>query len=164
VVSALAASGLSADRLELEITENSLLQDSEATLSTLYQLRALGVRIAMDDFGTGYSSLSYLQSFPFDKIKIDRSFVKDIADDVGSLNIVRAVTAMAKGLGMTTTAEGVETQEQLDTVIAEGCTEIQGYVFSRPMPAAEIPQFLREHDRFRNGAVRLPEREKADVA
>ena len=97
------------DRLELEITESSLLQDSEATLGMLYQLRELGVRIAMDDFGTGYSSLSYLQSFPFDKIKIDRSFVKDIADGVGSLNIVRAVAAMANGLGMTTTAEGVET-------------------------------------------------------
>ena len=93
VVGALAASGLAADRLELEITETILLQDSEATLATLYQLRALGVRIAMDDFGTGYSSLSYLQSFPFDKIKIDRSFVKDIADGVGSLNIVRAVAA-----------------------------------------------------------------------
>ena len=100
VVSALAASGLAPDRLELEITETVLLQDSEATLATLYQLRALGVRIAMDDFGTGYSSLSYLQSFPFDKIKIDRSFVKDIAEGVGSLNIVRAVAALAKGLGM----------------------------------------------------------------
>ena len=112
-----------------------LLQDSEATLNTLFQLRALGVRIAMDDFGTGYSSLSYLQSFPFDKIKIDRSFVKDIADGVGSLNIVRAVAAMANGLGMTTTAEGVETKEQLDTVRAEGCTEMQGFLFSRPLPA-----------------------------
>ena len=110
----------------------------------LYQLRELGVRIAMDDFGTGYSSLSYLQSFPFDKIKIDRSFVKDIADGVGSLNIVRAVAAMAKGLGMTTTAEGVETQEQLDAVRAEGCTEMQGFLFSRPLPAGEIEQFLRQ--------------------
>ena len=90
----------------------------------------------MDDFGTGYSSLSYLQSFPFDKIKIDRSFVKDIADGVGSLNIVRAVAAMANGLGMTTTAEGVETREQLDTVRAEGCTEMQGFLFSRPLPGA----------------------------
>ncbi len=127
VVGALAASGLPADRLELEITESSLLQNSEVTLGMLYQLRELGVRIAMDDFGTGYSSLSYLQSFPFDKIKIDRSFVKDITDGVGSLNIVRAVTAMARGLGMTTTAEGVETPEQLEMVRAEGCTEMQGY-------------------------------------
>src|SRR4249920_2225502 len=118
VVSALAESGLPAERLELEITEGMLLQDSEATLNTLYQLRALGVRIAMDDFGTGYSSLSYLQSFPFDKIKIDRSFVKDISEGVGSLNIVRAVNAMAHGLGMTTTAEGVETSEQLDKIAA----------------------------------------------
>ncbi len=142
VLGALAASGLAADRLELEITESTLLQDSEATLSTLYQLRALGVRIAMDDFGTGYSSLSYLQSFPFDKIKIDRSFVKDIVDGVGSLNIVRAVAAMANGLGMATTAEGVETKEQLDTVRAEGCTEMQGFLFSRPVPAEEIEALL----------------------
>src|SRR5204862_252892 len=100
--------------------------DSEATLATLYQLRDLGVRIVMDDFGTGYSSLSYLQSFPFDKIKIDRSFVKDIADNPGSLNIVRAVAALAKGLGMSTTAEGVETAEQLDSIRSEGCSEAQG--------------------------------------
>jgi EAL domain-containing protein (putative c-di-GMP-specific phosphodiesterase class I) len=142
VVSAIAASGLAADRLELEITENALLQDSEETLSTLYQLRALGVRIAMDDFGTGYSSLSYLQSFPFDKIKIDRSFVKDITDGVGSLNIVRAVTAMAQGLGMITTAEGVETTEQLEIVRAEGCTEMQGFLFSRPLPTDEVDRLL----------------------
>jgi diguanylate cyclase (GGDEF)-like protein len=142
IVEALAASGLPADRLELEITETVLLNDSEATLSTLYQLRALGVRIAMDDFGTGYSSLSYVQSFPFDKIKIDRSFVKDIVDGVGSLNIVRAVTAMATGLGMATTAEGVETSEQLEMVRSEGCTEIQGYVFSKPVPAGEVADLL----------------------
>ncbi|HJU32711.1 MAG TPA: PAS-domain containing protein, partial [Hyphomicrobiaceae bacterium] len=143
VVNALAASGLQPERLELEITENTLLQDSDATLNMLYQLRSLGVRIAMDDFGTGYSSLSYLQAFPFDKIKIDRSFVKDIADGVGSLNIVRAVAAMASGLGMTTTAEGVETKEQMDTVRAEGCTELQGYLFCRPLPLAEVEPFLR---------------------
>ena len=143
VVSALAASGLPPERLELEITEGMLLQDNESTLSTLFQLRSLGVRIAMDDFGTGYSSLSYLQSFPFDKIKIDRSFVKDIADGVGSLNIVRAVAAMANGLGMTTTAEGVETKEQLDTVRAEGCTEMQGYLFSKPLPIAELEALLQ---------------------
>jgi diguanylate cyclase (GGDEF)-like protein/PAS domain S-box-containing protein len=143
-VGALAASGLAPDRLELEITESTLLQDSETTLNMLYQLRALGVRIAMDDFGTGYSSLSYLQSFPFDKIKIDRSFVKDIADGVGSLNIVRAVAALANGLGMTTTAEGVETKEQLDAVRAEGCTEMQGFLFSKPLPPGEVDQFLRQ--------------------
>jgi diguanylate cyclase (GGDEF)-like protein len=151
VVSALAASGLTPERLELEITEGMLLQDNEATLSTLFQLRALGVRIAMDDFGTGYSSLSYLQSFPFDKIKIDRSFVKDIVDGVGSLNIVRAVAAMANGLGMTTTAEGVETKEQLDTVRAEGCTEMQGFLFSRPLPLADLELLLRTSSEARAG-------------
>ena len=142
VVGALAASGLAPERLELEITETILLQDSEATLAMLYQLRELGVRIAMDDFGTGYSSLSYLQSFPFDKIKIDRSFVKDIADGVGSLNIVRAVAALAKGLGMATTAEGVETQEQLDTVRSEGCTEMQGFLFSHARTASDVAQLF----------------------
>jgi diguanylate cyclase (GGDEF)-like protein len=153
VVGALASSGLPAERLELEITENILLDDSEETLTTLYQLRALGVRIAMDDFGTGYASLSYLQSFPFDKIKIDRSFVKDIADGVGSLNIVRAVTAMATALGMITTAEGVETREQLEAVRAEGCTEMQGYLFSKPLAPGEVRKFLRKwtKDKARKG-------------
>jgi diguanylate cyclase (GGDEF)-like protein len=142
IFNALAASGLAAERLELEITETVLLQDSEATLIKLYQLRELGVRIAMDDFGTGYSSLSYLQSFPFDKIKIDRSFIKDITESSGSLNIVRAVAALAKGLGMTTTAEGVETKEQLDTIALEGCTEMQGFLFSRPLPPQEIERLF----------------------
>ncbi len=142
VVSALASTGLAAERLELEITESILLHDSKATLAILFQLREMGVRIAMDDFGTGYSSLSYLQTFPFDKIKIDRSFVKNIPAAAGSLNIVRAVAAMARGLGMQTTAEGVETQEQLDTVKSEGCTEVQGYLLSRPLPAHEIQALL----------------------
>ena len=118
------------------------MQDNSATLATLHQLRTLGVKIAMDDFGTGYSSLSYLQSFPFDKIKIDRSFVKDIAENTNSLNIVRAVAALAKGMGMTATAEGVETRDQLDRVTSEGCTEMQGFLFSRPLPAREIEQWL----------------------
>lgn len=148
VVSALAASGLSADRLELEITESALLDDSYATLAMLYRLRELGVRIAMDDFGTGYSSLAYLQSFPFDRIKIDRSFIEDIADGVGSLNIVRAMAALAKGLGMETTAEGVETSEQLDTVKSEGCTEMQGFLFSRPIPASELDALLLQAGEF----------------
>ena len=142
IVGALAATGLAPERLELEITETILLQDSEKTLATLSRLRELGVRVVMDDFGTGYSSLSYLQSFPFDKIKIDRSFVKDIADNPGSLNIVRAVAALAKGLGMSTTAEGVETAEQLDSIRAEGCTEMQGFLFSRPLPAGEVAKLL----------------------
>jgi len=110
-------------------------------------LRALGVRIAMDDFGTGYSSLTYLQCFPFDKIKIDRSFVKDIAENTGSLNIVRAVAALANGMGMTATAEGVETREQLDRITSEGCTEMQGFLFSQPLPAHEIERlFLSGHE------------------
>jgi diguanylate cyclase (GGDEF)-like protein len=143
IVGALAASGLAPTRLEIEITESVLLHNKETTLAVLHQLRALGIRIAMDDFGTGYSSLTYLQSFPFDKIKIDRSFVKNITEDASSLNIVRAVAALANGMGMTATAEGVETAEQLDRIASEGCTEMQGFLFSRPLPAAEIErQFL----------------------
>ncbi len=166
VVSALAASGLPAECLELEITESILLANSEATLTTLYQLRALGARIAMDDFGTGYASLSYLQSFPFDKIKIDRSFVTDIADGVGSLNIVRAVTAMATALGMITTAEGVETREQLEAVRAEGCTEMQGYLFSKPLAQGEVQKFLRKwaKERSRKGRGGSAARKSADAA
>jgi diguanylate cyclase (GGDEF)-like protein len=142
IVEALASSGLDPTRLEIEITESVLLHQKEAVLAVLHQLRALGVRIAMDDFGTGYSSLSYLQSFPFDKIKIDRSFVKDIAENANSLSIVRAVAALAKGMGMTAAAEGVETSAQLDSVTSEGCTEMQGFLFSRPLPAREIEQWL----------------------
>jgi diguanylate cyclase (GGDEF)-like protein len=143
IVSALAASGLAPTRLEIEITESVLLHNKEATLAVLHQLRALGIRIAMDDFGTGYSSLTYLQSFPFDKIKIDRSFVKNITENSSSLTIVRAVAALANGMGMTATAEGVETAEQLHSIVSEGCTEMQGFLFSRPLPAAEIErQFL----------------------
>jgi diguanylate cyclase (GGDEF)-like protein len=142
IVGALAASGLPPTRLEIEITETVLLQNRETTLAVLHQLRALGIRIAMDDFGTGYSSLTYLQCFPFDKIKIDRSFVTDITENAGSLNIVRAVAALANGMGMTATAEGVETKEQLDMVTSEGCTEMQGYLFSRPLPAHEIERLF----------------------
>ena len=142
IVGALAASGLHPTRLEIEITETVLLQNKETTLELLHQLRALGVRIAMDDFGTGYSSLTYLQCFPFDKIKIDRSFVKDITENTGSLNIVRAVAALANGMGMTATAEGVETSEQLDKITSEGCTEMQGYLFSRPLPADQIERLF----------------------
>src|SRR6202030_3477437 len=138
IVSALAASGLNPTRLEIEITETVLLHNRDTTLAVLHQLRALGVRIAMDDFGTGYSSLTYLQCFPFDKIKIDRSFVKNILENTVSLNIVRAVTALARGSGMTTIAEGVETKEQLDMIASEGCTEMQGFFFSKPLPAREI--------------------------
>ncbi len=134
VIGALAGSELAANRLELEITESTLLADSEATLTTLHQLRAMGVHISMDDFGTGYSSLSYLQSFPFDKIKIDRRFITDVNTDGSSLAIIRAVTGLCDSLGIVTTAEGVETREQFDRVKAEGCTEVQGFLTGRPMP------------------------------
>jgi diguanylate cyclase (GGDEF)-like protein len=147
IVGALAASGLQPTRLEIEITETVLLQNKETTLAVLHQLRSLGIRIAMDDFGTGYSSLTYLQCFPFDKIKIDRSFVKDITENTGSLNIVRAVAALANGMGMTATAEGVETREQLDRIAAEGCAEMQGFLFSKPVPARDVERlFLSGHE------------------
>ena len=142
VVSALAASKLSPNRLELEITESVLLQDSGTTLAVLHELRELGVRISMDDFGTGYSSLSYLRKFPFDKIKIDQSFIYDMSDHDDSLAIVRAVIAMGSGLGIATTAEGVETADQFQRLKLEGCTEVQGFLFSPPRPAAEVKGLL----------------------
>ena len=142
VVSALAVSGLPSSRLELEITESVLLQDNDATLATLHQLRKLGVTISMDDFGTGYSSLSYLRKFPFDKIKIDRSFISGISGQGDSFAIVRAVAAIGSSLKMTTTAEGVETREQFDRIKSEGCTEVQGYFFSPPKSAADIVKVL----------------------
>jgi diguanylate cyclase (GGDEF)-like protein/PAS domain S-box-containing protein len=143
VVNALAMSGIPATRLELEITESLLMQNTFATLATLHQLRDLGVRIAMDDFGTGYSSLSYLRSFPFDKIKIDRSFIGDLSDKEDAVAIVRAVTRLARSFKMATTAEGVETEQQLACVRELGCNEMQGYLFSPPRPAFEISQLLK---------------------
>jgi EAL domain-containing protein (putative c-di-GMP-specific phosphodiesterase class I) len=142
VVSALAESGLPARRLELEITESVLLHDDELTLRILGQLRELGVRIAMDDFGTGYSSLNYLRRFPFDKVKIDKSFIEHIADDPSSLAIVQAVISIAKSRDIATTAEGVEKQEQLELLRALGCTEMQGFLFSPAKPAAELAPML----------------------
>jgi diguanylate cyclase (GGDEF)-like protein len=142
VVSAVTASGLSPGRLELEITESVLLHDSEATLATLHTLRRFGVRISMDDFGTGYSSLSYLRSFPFDKIKIDQSFVREMSTRDDCIAIVRAVTGLGKSLGITTTAEGVETSEQLALLRTENCREVQGYLFSKPRPASEVEAML----------------------
>jgi len=139
---ALEAAGLPASRLELEITESVLLQNSEATLAVLHKLRSFGVRISLDDFGTGYSSLSYLRSFPFDKIKIDRSFVTELATRDDSMAIVRAVTGLGKSLGIVTTAEGVETEAQFDLLRREGCTQVQGYLFSPPRPAAEVEKML----------------------
>jgi diguanylate cyclase (GGDEF)-like protein/PAS domain S-box-containing protein len=139
VVNALAASGLPAARLEIEITETVLLHNTEKTMATLHRLRELGVHISMDDFGTGYSSLSYLRKFPFDKIKIDRSFISGLPHNNESSAIVRAVAGLAKSLNMTATAEGVETAQQLEQVRLLGCVEMQGYLFSPPRP---LPQIL----------------------
>jgi diguanylate cyclase (GGDEF)-like protein/PAS domain S-box-containing protein len=142
VVSALAQSGLSPKRLELEITESLFLAETESNLAILHQLRELGVGISMDDFGTGYSSLSYLRSFPFDKIKIDRSFVKDLARRTDCVAIVRAISGLGRSLNITTTAEGVETVDQLDWLRAEGCNQVQGFLFGAAKPASEIEQLL----------------------
>jgi EAL domain-containing protein (putative c-di-GMP-specific phosphodiesterase class I) len=139
---ALAESHLPAHRLELEITEGVLLVNGNATVAILHGLRGLGTRIAMDDFGTGYSSLSYLRSFPFDKMKVDRCFTRDLVAEPGSGFIVRAVISLASSLGMITTAEGVETPEQLARLREEGCNEAQGYLFSPPVPASEVPALL----------------------
>ncbi len=144
VLGALQDSGMSANRLQLEITESVLMHNTFGTLATLHKLRELGVQIAMDDFGTGYSSLSYLRSFPFDKIKIDRSFIQDISNAAEPLAIVHAVAGLAKCLNMVSTAEGVETQQQLETLQNVGCTEMQGYFFSKAKPAAQIvEEFLK---------------------
>src|SRR5258705_3309014 len=148
VANALATSGLSANRLELEITEAVLIRDDEAALTMLQYLRAIGVRIALDDFGTGYSSLSYLQRFPFDKIKIDRCFVDDLAGAEGSSCIVQAVVNIAAARHMMTTAEGVETPQQQELLRALGCTEMQGYLFSPARPVAEIRRLLARKKRI----------------
>ena len=164
VIAALAASGLPASRLELEITEAVLIRDDDAALAILHQLRSVGVRIALDDFGTGYSSLSYLQRFPFDKIKIDRCFITDIAEPAGSAGIVQAVVNIATERQMATTAEGVETAQQRDLLRKLGCSEMQGYLFSAPKPAAEIRPLLLAHRE--NPAVAGPSRarERRSVA
>ena len=129
-------------RLELEITETVMLHDTDATLAMLRQIKALGVSIAMDDFGTGYSSLSYLRKFPFDKIKIDQSFVREISHEDESMAVVRAVMGLGSSLGMKTIAEGVETAEQLRSLRAEGCTLAQGFLFSSAVPAGEVAGVL----------------------
>jgi diguanylate cyclase (GGDEF)-like protein len=143
VVGALAASGLPNSRLEVEITESVLMQNSDTTLATLHRLRELGVKISMDDFGTGYSSLSYLRSFPFDKIKIDRCFISGLATGDDSVAIVLAIAGLAKHLGIATTAEGVETRQQLQQVKALGCSEMQGFLFSPPRRVEEVTQLFR---------------------
>ncbi|MGH6851151.1 MAG: EAL domain-containing protein [Methylocella sp.] len=145
VISTLQSTGLPAARLELEITESILLEESKTNLATLHRLRALGVGISMDDFGTGYSGLSYLRSFPFDKIKIDRSFIAALGESGDCRAIVRAITNLGSSLGIPTTAEGAETEEQLACAREAGCTEMQGYLFSRPIPASEIAGLLKTH-------------------
>ncbi|KQT60812.1 diguanylate cyclase [Methylobacterium sp. Leaf456] len=142
VMLVLAQTGLDPARLELEITEGALLDDTDGVLTVLNGLRGLGVRISMDDFGTGYSSLSYLQKFPFDKIKIDQSFVRGMAGSAECGAIVRAIARLGASLGMRITAEGVETADQLDAIRAEGCTEVQGYLTGRPMPADQAAALL----------------------
>jgi diguanylate cyclase (GGDEF)-like protein len=142
VLSALASSGLPANRLELEITESIFISNVEKTLETLHSLRALGVRIALDDFGTGYSSLSYLRSFPFDKLKIDQSFVRDLAQGGNANAMIRAITTLADALGMETLAEGVEDEAQAQILRQEGCHEIQGYLLSKPIDARAVHAFI----------------------
>ncbi len=144
-------------RLELEITEAVLMQNSATTLTALHDLHSLGARVSLDDFGTGFSSLSYLRRFPFDKIKIDQSFIRDLTDVQGGAAIlVRAIAGLGNSLNLATTAEGVETKEQFAILRAEGCTEVQGYLFSRPVPSKQIPALIGE---IPDG---LPESELAD--
>jgi EAL domain-containing protein (putative c-di-GMP-specific phosphodiesterase class I) len=152
VMNALASSGLPAARLELEITESILLERCKHNVRILDQLHELGVRIALDDFGTGYSSIGYLRSFNFDKLKIDQSFVRDLLSDEKSLAIVRAIVGLGASFGIATTAEGVETEDQKRCLNQEGCTEVQGFLYSKPLPPNEIPLLLG-----RLGAPRLAE-------
>jgi diguanylate cyclase (GGDEF)-like protein len=147
VTRTLAATGLPAGRLELEITEAVLMQNNETVLAMLHQLRGLGVRIAMDDFGTGYSSLSYLRNFPFDKIKIDRCFTTDADRNRGGGAIIQAIATLGASLGVETTAEGIETADQLELVRRAGCTEVQGYLISRPRPASDLPDVIAKYRR-----------------
>ena len=143
IAAALVRTGLAPGRLELEITESVPLLDDDTNLAILHALRSLGIRIAMDDFGTGYSSLGYLNRFPFDKLKIDRSFVSQLSEAAESYAIVRAVVGLSRALRIVTTAEGVETPHQLDRLRAEGCDQAQGYLFSRPVPHGDVPALIR---------------------
>jgi EAL domain-containing protein (putative c-di-GMP-specific phosphodiesterase class I) len=144
ILQALAVSRIAPQRLELEITESIFIADVDATLATLHSLRNLGVKIALDDFGTGYSSLSYLRSFPFDKVKIDKSFVEDLGTSVNGHAVIRAITTLAAALGMETLAEGVEDIAQFEVLEREGCQHIQGYLFSRPVSAEAVADLLRD--------------------
>jgi EAL domain-containing protein (putative c-di-GMP-specific phosphodiesterase class I) len=151
VVSALRESRLEPSRLELELTEGVVMRDTGEVLATMRRLRAMGVRLALDDFGTGYSSLSYLRSFPFDKVKVDGSFLADLQGDGGT--IIRAVLGLCRHLDLDTLVEGVETDEQLDWLRREGCTEVQGHYFSPPRPASGVAEIIGE---VAGRAVRVP--------
>jgi EAL domain-containing protein (putative c-di-GMP-specific phosphodiesterase class I) len=151
ILGALAASGLPASRLELEITESVLLEADSRTLAILHELHSLGIRIVMDDFGTGFSSLNYLRSFPFDKIKIDQTFVRDMAKGRDSVAIIKCIIDLGRALHIEVVAEGVETEEQLELLMTEGCTEMQGYYFSKPAPIENFEKILTE----RNGRIEL---------
>ncbi len=160
-VADMAAAGLDPSRVKLEITENILMQDMEVVIPKLKQLRQLGVRIAIDDFGTGYSSLSYLQQFPIHTLKIDRSFVGDIRADHGDASIVNAIVAMARGLNLDLIAEGVENRTQLRYLRSQGCSEVQGFIFSDPVPADQVKLMLQQNP-FR--AMVLDEQPEAATA
>ena len=147
--------GMDPRRLELEVTESLLLGNDEAVLAILHDLRAMGVRIAMDDFGTGYSSLSYLRRFPFDKIKIDQSFVREMCVEDDCIAIVKAVVGLGRSLHMAVNAEGVETSQQFATLCVEGCDEVQGYLFSKPKAASEIPALLAFHRAKQDNALQV---------
>ena len=157
VISALHQAGLPANRLELEVTESALLARDITTRTALHDLHDFGVRLSLDDFGTGYASLQSLRSFPFDRIKIDMSFVRDIDMDADSTAIIRAVIGLARDLGMKTTAEGIETKSQLDWLVQHGCDEGQGYYFSKPMAGAQLQALLERSDRDDELIVPRPE-------
>jgi diguanylate cyclase (GGDEF)-like protein len=162
IMSALGESGLDPRRLELEITESVMLDAGETALAVLQNLRAIGVQVALDDFGVGYSSMGYLRSFPFDRIKIDQTFVRSTSDDAVGRAIVRAIASIGQSLGMATVAEGVETEEQLARIAFDGCTDVQGYLISRPIPPEQIDNFLllRNESVFRDasGSLASPDR------
>jgi predicted signal transduction protein with EAL and GGDEF domain len=163
MISALARNGVDSSRVCLEITESVLLQDSEANMDTLHKLRSLGIQIALDDFGTGYSSLNYLRSFPFDKIKIDRCFVNEIDSRDDCLAIIRSVVSLASSLGMTTIAEGVEREEQATLLRAEGCGELQGFLYSKAVPADQLTDLRKPKLRPDQRLVTLEDKRRQDA-
>jgi EAL domain-containing protein (putative c-di-GMP-specific phosphodiesterase class I) len=142
VARALMDSGISPALLELELTESLLMRDPEQTVRTLQCLESYGVRLAVDDFGTGHSSLAYLSRFPIDSLKIDRAFVRDAGSNPEDRAIIQTIIQLAHGLGLTVIAEGVETESQMELLKAQGCDEIQGFLFSKPLPAHEVEKYL----------------------